>query len=458
MSLSVADMSAVMKEKIDPVLKELRPIPPGPWDCGEMLPWLVHTMLVLMKASRLFGQLALQQILSQVSGMDRRASEQAGGIRCCPCPSCSSLVWSYDGTEMHHKAFKSLFGWVSVWRHYARCSCGKHFFPLDAILGLGSHKMCPLLQICCVYLGVHVPHSTASQLLELLTGIYVCPNTIAARVREMGQAVIKRQEKDVTLEVEKLLEFASGSEGVVNLHASLDGIMVHENELPKESPGSHIEVRMACVSVRDAEQTRLGKIVLGRLNALEVFLGCIERLLTDCRESMDNLGKIYLHADGAPWIENFAKAQDCLSFILDWYHLKEKLWKLSEALDKDMTAHRQQRIKAVEDALWSGNVGLATSWLKEMRFARPQQRKVRDDIVQYIWSRKDFIPNYKWLWERSFTIGSGEIEGAAKHVVSNRLKGAGMRWSSDGADQVIAARCTILNETWGTDLIGANLN
>lgn len=54
--------------------------------------------------------------------------------------------------------------------------------------------------------------------------------------------------------------------------------------------------------------------------------------------------------------------------------------------------------------------------------------------------------------------GSGEIEGAAKHVVSNRLKNAGMRWSEEGADATIAARCTILNETWGIDLLGANLN
>lgn len=456
--LSVESVWEGLKEKVDPVLKELKPPPPGPWATGELLPWLMRTILLVLKASRLFGQVLLQVILEDLKGLDRRCNEEGGELHCCPCPFCGSRVWAYEGSEMLHKAFKSIFGWVSLWRHYAKCRCGKKFFPLDTMLGLGRHKMLPFLELCCIYLGVYLSHRTATELLQLLTGIYVCPNTIRARVKEMGKAVIDRWKVDVTVEVEKLLGFASNAAGIVDLRAAMDGIMTPLNKLPKAMPESHKEVKMACLSVRNAEGKRLGRIVLGRLNATEVFLRCIERLLTDCRESMANLRKISLHADGALWIEKFARAQSFLTFILDWYHLKEKLWTLSEALGKGMTEHRQGKLKAIENSLWQGQVAVALERLRSLRFTAVSHREARDKVVQYIENRKEFIPNYKWNWERSFTIGSGEIEGAVKHVVANRLKNAGMRWSEEGADQTIAARCTILNQTWGIDLIRVNLN
>jgi len=455
---SIEDFWDAAKEDVEPVFRELKPIPPGFWDDGELLGWLVHTTLVVLKASRLFGQVALQMILDGVSGMDRRATEEGGGGRCCACPFCGSPLWAYDGAEMHHKRFKSIFGYVSLWRHYARCSCKKHFFPLDVVLGLGGHQMLPFLQVCSIHLGVYLPHQTASQVLHLLTGIYVSANTIRARVQEIGRTVLERQKWDVTPEVERLLEFAASSVGIVDLHAAVDGIMAPLNQLPKAVPESHREVKMACLTLRDAEQRRLGKIVLGRLNAPAVFLRCLECLVTECRECIPNLHQMFLHADGARWIEKFAKAQEGLRFILDWYHLKENLWKLSEALGKAMTDHQRQVVEAIEDALWNGRVALAVARLRKMRFSQAQVREVRNDIVKYLRNREKFIPNYRWLWERSFTIGSGEIEGAANHVVGNRLKNAGMRWSEDGADATVAARCTILNETWGIDLLRANLN
>ena len=42
-------------------------------------------------------------------------------------------------------------------------------------------------------------------------------------------------------------------------------------------------------------------------------------------------------------------------------------------------------------------------------------------------------------------IGSGPVEAACKVVVGQRLKGAGMRWSTAGADAVLAARASLLS-------------
>ncbi|MBI2192425.1 MAG: hypothetical protein HYU36_10615 [Planctomycetes bacterium] len=91
--------------------------------------------------------------------------------------------------------------------------------------------------------------------------------------------------------------------------------------------------------------------------------------------------------------------------------------------------------------------------MKKMRFRYAYQRDKRNKLVAYIRERRKIIPNYKWLFERSFTIGTGEVEDAVKSLLHSRLRGPGMRWSTEGADLVMSARCTILNGTWEHDLL-----
>ena len=45
-------------------------------------------------------------------------------------------------------------------------------------------------------------------------------------------------------------------------------------------------------------------------------------------------------------------------------------------------------------------------------------------------------------------VGSGIAEAACKTVVSTRAKRAGMRWTPDGLDAVLALRTSVLNGTY----------
>ena len=45
-------------------------------------------------------------------------------------------------------------------------------------------------------------------------------------------------------------------------------------------------------------------------------------------------------------------------------------------------------------------------------------------------------------------VGSGIVEAACKTVVSTRAKRAGMRWTPEGLDAVLALRTSVLNETY----------
>lgn len=55
---------------------------------------------------------------------------------------------------------------------------------------------------------------------------------------------------------------------------------------------------------------------------------------------------------------------------------------------------------------------------------------------------------YKAFREKGYMIGSGVIESACKHVVSERCKQAGMRWDKPGIDAVLEWRCLLKNKNW----------
>ena len=55
-------------------------------------------------------------------------------------------------------------------------------------------------------------------------------------------------------------------------------------------------------------------------------------------------------------------------------------------------------------------------------------------------------PNYE---ARGLMIGSGPVESACKIIVGQRLKQAGMRWTSEGSNSVLAVRTALLSGELG---------
>ena len=53
--------------------------------------------------------------------------------------------------------------------------------------------------------------------------------------------------------------------------------------------------------------------------------------------------------------------------------------------------------------------------------------------------------HYQTYRDQGLPIGSGAVESAAKHLVQQRMKRAGMRWSDLGARAILHLRCALLN-------------
>jgi len=76
-----------------------------------------------------------------------------------------------------------------------------------------------------------------------------------------------------------------------------------------------------------------------------------------------------------------------------------------------------------------------------------KQREVLSDTKRYFENHGHQM-NYPLYKRMGFHVGSGVAEGACKHVIQSRFKRAGMRWSRQGAENLLALRSLHVNDKW----------
>jgi len=116
--------------------------------------------------------------------------------------------------------------------------------------------------------------------------------------------------------------------------------------------------------------------------------------------------------------------------ILDWYHLKENLYKVGGSL---------KRLAAAETLLWQGQVEAAKAL-----FAKCRGKKARN-FEAYLSKHRSRIVNYGFYQtEQLCSIGSGAVESAVKQI-GRRLQISGARWNTASVNAMLSLRCAYLN-------------
>jgi hypothetical protein len=115
--------------------------------------------------------------------------------------------------------------------------------------------------------------------------------------------------------------------------------------------------------------------------------------------------------------------------ILDWYHLKENLYKIGGSLN---------RLHEAEALLWQGKVDRTITLLSPLK--QPQARNFCD----YLRTHQQRIPNYAYYQAEGIPIGSGSVESWVKQI-DRRTQISGAQWREDHVPQVLAHRCAYLN-------------
>lgn len=96
-------------------------------------------------------------------------------------------------------------------------------------------------------------------------------------------------------------------------------------------------------------------------------------------------------------------------------------------------------------------------WASQLRALLHEIRRLcprGQPLAAEVWSAVSYIFNnrrrmdYARYRQEGYPVGSGSTESACKVVVQGRMKQAGMRWSREGAQAMLALRSVLLSERW----------
>ena len=151
-------------------------------------------------------------------------------------------------------------------------------------------------------------------------------------------------------------------------------------------------------------------------------------------------------SDGATWLRNminelFPEATQ----ILDKYHLIENIYDYGKFIfNNDM-----KKVEKFKDKI----IGYCYSGERneiEKEFKKYKHLEIPSTICNlpiYLENNKDKV-NYTTYEHNGWFVGSGAIESSNKTVVQLRLKQAGMGWSVNGTNYIIALRCMVESDNW----------
>lgn len=133
--------------------------------------------------------------------------------------------------------------------------------------------------------------------------------------------------------------------------------------------------------------------------------------------------------------------------ILDFYHAKEHLVELAQALHPEDEAARQAWLDEVCHRLKHEGGSAVYRWLEglDLTSASSAVREVHRRQLQYFRNHQHRM-DYPRYVANGWQIGSGPVESGCKTVIGNRLKGGGMRWGHSGSNAVCHLRALYLSE------------
>jgi len=143
--------------------------------------------------------------------------------------------------------------------------------------------------------------------------------------------------------------------------------------------------------------------------------------------------------------------------IIDLYHAYEYLWAVGNAVFGEGTARAAAWVEPLKTRLYTE--GAAPLHAALTTLARtvcvPAANGATESAaatavrraLEYVSTNAARL-DYPAFIARRFPIGSGAVESSCKSVVQARTKGAGMRWSAAGAQQVVSLRALQRSGRW----------
>lgn len=330
---------------------------------------------------------------------------------------------------MRERHIDGLQGWVCYERMRYSCrKCGEKYYPIDEELELGESRMSLQKESQLSLLSAHMTYREAEKVYGELTRQKAGRMTAHRTVQRWG-------DKIQNLEVGREPLGGEGKE-----HVTADGVMVHiRGEGWKEAQvGAYYQVD----EDRKAQEIRY-TATLGKRESLGQKLYELAG-----RPSLERTAKMAFISDAAEWLDGIQGMQFPLAErIVDVFHAEEYIWDVGKAFYQEGTPKTKEWAEVkVQQLREADQWGLRKS-LAQMKPKTEEQKQALEKARRYFRNHghKMDYPRYE---EKGFHIGSGIAEAACKHVIQSRFKRAGMRWSRQGAWNLLPLRLASLNQQW----------
>jgi hypothetical protein len=434
-----------------------------------------HEQGVLQIGRRFLGA-ALGAVVRQAQGLNQPATRRLREA----CPGCGQRRQPHDPARA--RQVLTVCGAVHLERPYDYCpACRRGWIPVDERLGLGRRAALSVgASGWAAKAGAGLPFRAAAALLEDLAGVAIGAETVRAHAEGVGRVLAATRQtmaEQVAAEREPVGP-VEAAPGLLVLQA--DGAQLryiddwHEVKLglvagcqpgepataghPEQAP-TLLEPTYVAARAAAAAFGTLWLAEAAQRGALEV-LGWEDAdgaQATDVRvPALAVLPEVVVLGDGAPWIwtprqrglrgrplaaEHFGRRTE----ILDWYHASEHLWMLAKALHGESTPATAAWVERAKTLLWEGGATPLRRLLDETQAPTAVAAEVLR-LQRGYFTANASRTNYPAYRARGLPIGSGAVESSAKQLVQARMKRAGMRWSTDGGQAILALTEQLANE------------
>jgi len=366
-----------------------------------------------------------------------------------PCPCGGSA--QYHGR--HEKTFESVLGSLQLERAYYHCErCHSGFCPRDRALGLQGPSLTPGVRRMTASAAALVSFEESSGLLHELAGVEVSAKQVERVAEALGAeiAVDERQQVEKTAPLAPTLYLGMDGTGVPMRAPEVAG------RPGKQADGSAKTREAKVVTIWSAESrdpegkpTRdPGSITysaaiesaatLDTSPELSDFAARVLREAT--RRGFAEATRQVVLGDGSPWIWNTAtELFPEATQILDRFHAKEHLSTVGKVFFGNSEAGKawiQERYEELDD-------GRLSSLVRALHpYAR--QYKEAQECIHYLCNNRRRM-RYPKFHQQGLCTSTGVVEAGCKVVIGTRLKRAGMHWTVQGANAIIALRCSKLS-------------
>jgi len=134
-----------------------------------------------------------------------------------------------------------------------------------------------------------------------------------------------------------------------------------------------------------------------------------------------------------------------LIFILDWFHLSEKIWQYMSQIAANKE-QKERHAQAVLALLWQGQAQTAIAYLQTQMIAKNAAK--RQELIGYLTKHSSEIIHYEMRKAAGKKIGSGVVEKANDLLVAHRQKKKGMAWSRTGSESLAILKALEINDRW----------